>query len=146
MHPGGSPYPNSTEPRLPAAGGSCARLHRSTCGPDGKFPEGLLAGLDLPQQGGRVERRVQLAQPFLDLFRHVGGCQHPLVGGLGHIIAFHDLGAVPDLLDQHHDRLEEVEIQTQGLVECVKGRTGGLAFVAVVADVLPHGLQFFCST
>ena len=80
-----------------------------------------------------------LAQAHLDLFGDLGGVEDPLVGGLGLIVAFRDLGTVPLLLDQHHDRLEEVEIQAQRLIEGIEGGTGRRALVAVVADHLAHG-------
>jgi hypothetical protein len=126
-------------PPPPPSGARYGGMYVSSHWPLCKFPEGVLAGMNLAQEFGWIESAVQLTQALLGLVGHLGRIQNSLVRSLGPIMVFRDLGPVALLLDEHHDWLEEVEVEPQGHVEGMEGGTGGRALIAVIADHLPHG-------
>jgi transposase len=66
------------------------------------------------------------------------GGEHPLVRGLGRIVALEDLAPDPPFAEQLTDGAEEVVLEPEQGVKALEDRPGGAGGVAVVADEATH--------
>jgi len=101
--------------------------------------EGLVAeGLDLPLDGGGVERGVLLGQSTLGQGLDLGVGGDPGVRGLGGVVLLGDLGAVPDLGDELLLRVEVVADQGLQRPDLVQQHQFCLRVVAQVDHQSTH--------
>ena len=97
-------------------------------------PEGLQGVMDLLGQRGGVDgAELTLEGLALGSRQDVGG-QHPLIGGLGHIIAFPHRAADAARADELAQRAEEIQLQAKQHVELPQEGQGGPRAVAVTSS------------
>jgi hypothetical protein len=64
----------------------------------------------------------------------ISGCLDTLIGGSGRIISFDGLIVHPPFGDQFEDRLEEIEVEAQVLVDTLEEQELGLGVEAIITD------------
>jgi len=112
----------------------------------GELPKDVRGPLNVPGQGDRIEG-VKLGRQDLPLFggERAGG-EHPLIRGVGGVVALEDLAPDAPFAAQLADRAEEVVLQPQQTVEALQDRPGRPGAVAVVADKPRTSRPLRCST
>jgi len=121
-------------PRMIRCGIARRRRLESCRHTDGSGEELSLEPVEFAFERDEVELFVLGGESMLDLLRQLGMVKEAAIGGFRIIVASRQLATGSDFFFELHDRLEEVGVNSQGLVELVQETQLRWGIVAVVTN------------